>query len=65
MAALIPIFLANLPTLIKAGEAVAGYVSQMHEAMSQSEEWTPEIEAHYQDQLKNDGNLPQWQPDAA
>lgn len=63
MTALIPLFLANLPALIKAGGELVQYVKDFRTAAQQSGEWSEDHEIEFQATLQNCGGLPEWQTD--
>ena len=60
MPALIALILANLPTIISAGEAGYSYIASIRAAAQQSGEWTPEIEAQFQAALAAQAIDPAW-----
>ena len=60
MAAIIPIFLEALPSLIAAGESLVSYIASMKSTLSQSAEWTAENDAQWQAALLAAGKDPEW-----
>lgn len=60
MAALIPIFIEALPSLIAAGESLVSYISAMKSALSQTAEWTADNDAQWQAALLAAGKSPEW-----
>ena len=63
MAALIPIFLQYLPSLLSAGKSVEAYIADVISAAKQSNEWTDEHDAQFRQALIDAGKSPEWQPD--
>ncbi len=59
MTALIPVFIAALPSLLKAGEAAVAFVKSFREAAKQDDVWTDGHEAQFQDELRAAG-LEDW-----
>ncbi len=64
MQALIALILANLPTIISAGEAGYKFVASIRAAAKQSGEWTEADEAKFQEKLAQEAVDPAWQMDA-
>lgn len=60
MAALIPIFLEALPSLLAAGESLASYIVAMKTALGESAEWTAVQDAQWQAALIAAGKSPEW-----
>lgn len=61
---ILSIVIANLPALIKAGQAGFEFVQSVREAAQQNEEWTPEMESVYQTAMNDANNAPESQTDA-
>ena len=64
MPALVALILANLPTIITAGEAGWKFIQSVRTAAKQSGEWTDEVEAAFQAKLAAESITPAWLPDA-
>lgn len=60
MAALIPIFLSNLPALLSAGESVYNFITQTKTVLSQDAAWTSAEDAQWQSSLIAAGKSPEW-----
>jgi hypothetical protein len=63
MAALIPIFIQFLPTLVKAAQAVPeviGFIQRTHEVLKQSKEWTSAEQAAFDKHLEEVTSEEQW-----
>lgn len=61
---IIALILANLPTIISAGEAGWKFITSVRATLSQSGEWTPEIESEFQAKLLAEAIDPAWLNDA-
>ena len=61
---MIALILANLPTIISAGEAGYKFVMSVRSAAQQSGEWTDAQETAFQASLTAEACDPAWQPDA-
>ena len=61
---IIALILANLPTIISAGEAGWKFITSVRTTLQQSGAWTPEIEAQFQAALDNEVVDPAWLNDA-
>ena len=64
MPAIIALILANLPTLIQAGQAGFNFIASIRTAAKQSGEWSPQNEADFQALLAKETLDPAWQLDA-
>jgi len=62
---LIALILANLPAIISAGEAGWKFITSVRATLSQSGEWSPEIEAQFQAKLIAEAIDPAWLNDLA
>jgi hypothetical protein len=65
MTALIALFISNLPALLSAGESLAGFVEGVYSSLSQTADWTPEVEAAYQAALQQYAASKEWKSDPA
>ena len=64
MTALIALVLANLPTIIQAGQAGFKFIQSVRAAAQQAGEWTDAQEAEFQAKLAAQALDPAWQLDA-
>ena len=62
--AIIALILTNLPSIIKAGQAVYGFVAGVRKAATQTAQWTDQNEADYQAYILTLSKAPEQQPDA-
>jgi hypothetical protein len=60
MAALIVPFIAALPSLFAAGEALEGFIVSMKTTLSQDAAWTADVDAQWQAALIAAGKSPEW-----
>ena len=63
MQAIIALILANLPTIISAGEAGWKFIQSVRSAAQQSGEWTAEQESQFLALLEKETIDPAWQMD--
>ena len=63
MPAIIAIIFANLPELIKLGQAGYNLIMAARAAMQQSGEWTADLELEFQSKLAAESIDPAWLPD--
>lgn len=64
MGALIPIILANLPTILSVGEAGLNFVLALRRTAQQSGEWTADHDAQFIAGVQGWNSDPAWRPDA-
>lgn len=64
MPAIIALILANLPEIIKLGQAGYNLVVAARAAMQQSGEWTADLELEFQSKLAPEAIDPAWLPDS-
>jgi hypothetical protein len=60
MAAMIPIFITALPSLLSAGESLVSYIVSMKTMLSQNAAWTAAEDAQWQAALLAAGKAPEW-----
>ena len=64
MPAIIALMLANLPEIIKLGQAGYNLIFAARAAMQQSGEWTADLELEFQSKLAAEAIDPAWLPDS-
>ena len=64
MTAIIALILANLPTIMQAGQVGFNFINGIRTAAKQSGEWTDQNEADFQSKIASEKLDPAWQLDA-
>ena len=64
MQAIVALILANLPEIIKLGQAGYNLIVAARAAMQQSGEWTADMELAFQSKLAAEAIDPAWLPDS-
>jgi hypothetical protein len=60
---ILALVLANLPAILQAGADVLGFIAQIRAAATQTNQWTPAMEAQFNAAVAAANNAPEWQTD--